>query len=89
MKKYFVTDNERLGLQASLIIHAMYSGNYFKKAKERVKDAEFVRVNEIYDILGDGDGAGTTILLSKFSKAWEDLLKVKYPKADIKLYEEE
>ncbi|GAB2025125.1 hypothetical protein OfM1_11960 [Lactovum odontotermitis] len=88
MKKYFVTDNERLGLQASLVIHALYSGDYFKRAKEHVKDAEFVRVNELYNILSDGDGADTEIILSKFSKPWENSLKIKYPKARIELYKE-
>lgn len=88
MKKYFITDNETLGLQASQFIHAKYSGKYFEEAKEQVKDAEFMRVNELYDTLANSDGDNVTIILSKFAKAWESSLRTKYPKAIIEDYQE-
>ncbi|GFO78182.1 hypothetical protein [Lactococcus lactis] len=86
MGKYFVTDNERLGLQASQFIHAKISGKYFEKAKEKFPDAKFITVNELYNTLQKGTGKGDELIISKFAKPWEESLKTNYPEASIIKY---
>ena len=85
MKKYYVTDNEGLGLQASQFINAHYRGDYLAAAKQRVTDAEFVQLNALYQLLKGSDGTDVEIIVSKFAKAWESALKQKFPAAKIAL----
>lgn len=87
MGKYFVTDNERLGLQASQFIHAKISGKYFEQAKIDFPDAEFITVNDLYSRLQKGTGKGELIIISKFAKPWEKSLKTNYPEASIVRYD--
>ncbi|MDR2975920.1 MAG: hypothetical protein LBV19_01225 [Streptococcaceae bacterium] len=70
--------------QYFLIRPAEFTGGAFYQIPEDLKGMEQLKdLDELFQKLGDSDGAGDEIYLSRLTAAYEGTLKEKYPKATI------
>lgn len=61
-----------------------FAGDY-SISKEQLEGKESVYLDDLFKKLGDSDGSGEEIFLSKTTAPYEKTLRDRYPKAEISL----
>lgn len=62
--------------------------NYFDSLKTKNPEISFVNLAELYKNLGNSNGKGVKIILSKFSGEGKELISKKYPQAIIEFHKD-